>query len=126
MRDTDATGIVFHPRYLEILTAAREEAVESLGFSQNDLKNQYGSTIVVSKLKMDFFRPAILRQKLVVNTLINSVSSAKLNITQKIFDKVQHDQIILDVQLVLAHINSKTLRPEIFPDEIVKKIQLFS
>jgi acyl-CoA thioester hydrolase len=123
MRDTDATGIVFHPRYLEILTSAREELYESLGFGSSALAFQHGSMIVVSNVKIRFLQPLFLRQRIVVITEIKKIVCAKIVTNQKIFEIEQNRQI-LDADMIFAHINKTSLEPQLIPQNLIDKIKM--
>ena len=46
MRDTDATGIVFHQRYLEILTAASESLAKQISLDQTNILKHHGCVLV--------------------------------------------------------------------------------
>ena len=69
MRDTDATGIVFHPRYLEILTAARESLAKQIGLDQTNILKHYGCVLVAHSIDVKFFQPCYLGEEIIVKKL---------------------------------------------------------
>ena len=45
--DTDAGGVVYYANYLKFLERARTEALHSIGFSNQKVKKDFGSLIIV-------------------------------------------------------------------------------
>lgn len=114
MRDTDMTGIVFHPRYLEILTSAREVYLESLGINYENLLEEYNGNFVVTTIEIRFLKPAFLRTRLVIKTFAEKIISTKAKIIQEVFSEID-DEKILTANIGLAFINRSTLQPQLIP-----------
>ena len=50
--DTDSGGVVYYANYLKFLERARTEALFSIGFSNNKVKEQFDSLIIVKSLSL--------------------------------------------------------------------------
>ena len=64
--DTDAGGVVYHARYLNLLERARTEWLRSLGVEQDHLLAETGLLFLVSRIAVDYLRPARFNQQLQV------------------------------------------------------------
>ena len=56
--DTDFSGFVYHAGYLRFLERGRTEFLRSLGITQSALRRDDGLVFVVSRLAIDYLRPA--------------------------------------------------------------------
>ena len=56
--DTDSAGIVYHASFLRFMERARTEWLRSLGFDLPVLKNEHEVLFTVSRLRIDYLRPA--------------------------------------------------------------------
>ena len=84
MRDTDATGIVYHPKYLEILNYAREEFLLELGILPEELKIDLGVELVVYNVALKFRRRSKVNTMLRIETCWPTITSQKIKISQEI------------------------------------------
>jgi len=66
--DTDAGGIVYHAAYLRFAERGRTEFIRALGLDQQKLRAEQGIGFVVTSLSIDYVRPAVLDDALVVRT----------------------------------------------------------
>ena len=57
--DTDAGGVVYYANYLKFLERARSEAIYEMGFSNTELKKEFGVLIIVKSCNIDYKKPAI-------------------------------------------------------------------
>ena len=105
MRDTDATGIVFHPRYLEILTAARESLAKQIGLDQTNILKQYGCALVAHSIDVKFYQPCYLGEEIIVKTKIDRSHIAKIYITQEIEKTDLAKNKALNAQLTFVFID---------------------
>jgi YbgC/YbaW family acyl-CoA thioester hydrolase len=84
MRDTDATGIVYHPKYLEILNYAREEFLLDLGIVPEELKIDLGVELVVYNVSLRLRRRSQINTMLRIETLWPTITDQKIKISQEI------------------------------------------
>lgn len=123
MRDTDATGLVFHPRYLEILTAAREDLADKLHINFETLSREFKSMLVVKGMELNFLKPAFLRNQLLIKTCIEKVVNAKVIILQEIYISVDGVHLlVMKSSLTYAHISRETLLPIPVPAIVISKL----
>ena len=64
--DTDAGGVVYYANYLKFLERARSEAIYSLGFSNTQLKENFGIVIIVKSCNINYIKSAVFEDKLSV------------------------------------------------------------
>ena len=75
--DTDAGGIVYHGRYIEIAERARMEMMRGIELPSEDLG------FVVRELSIKYMRPMHLADDIVVETEIINVGGASMDLQQK-------------------------------------------
>jgi acyl-CoA thioester hydrolase len=79
--DTDAGGIVYHTKYLEIAERARAAWLRANGLSNKSLLEQ-NVLFTVTKLECHFRKPAYLDSVLTVTTRITTISGAQIHLEQ--------------------------------------------
>jgi acyl-CoA thioester hydrolase len=82
--DTDLAGIVYYANYLKFIERARTEWVASLGLDQMALKAREGVVFAVRRVEADFLRPAKFGDDLVVETVLQSMTGARLVLEQAV------------------------------------------
>lgn len=108
--DTDAEGIVYHARYLEIAERARMNWLRGLVIDGCDVG------FVVKELNIKYFQPLKLADDLVVETVMLDSGAAVVKIEQKF---VKDDLVCAIINLKVAYLG-KNMRPKRIPDEVVK------
>ena len=63
--DTDAGGVVYYANYLKFLERARSEAIYEMGFSNTELKKEFGVLIIVKSCNIDYKNQLYLKINLV-------------------------------------------------------------
>lgn len=84
--DTDAGGVVYHARYLNLLERARTEWLRSLGIEQDRLMSESGLMFVVSRVAIDYLRPARFNQQLNVTVWPLPPQGARMTLRQEVRD----------------------------------------
>lgn len=82
--DTDAGGLVYHANYLKFAERARTEMLRTLGFSQERLRGDSGTVLVVRRSAIDFLAPARLDDDLIVATRLAGQAGATLDLDQEV------------------------------------------
>jgi acyl-CoA thioester hydrolase len=80
--DTDAAGIVYHANYLRFAERARTEMMRAHGIESSKLMQSAGLNFAVSRLSIDYLRPARLDDALEVHTRVIDVGRASLTAEQ--------------------------------------------
>ena len=120
--DTDAGGVVYYANYLRFLERARSEAIYELGFSNTALKKDFGILIIVKSCNIEYKRPAIFEDNIVIETLIKEITQTSLIMTQNI----KRDEELIasaEIRLVSVNLNGK---PTKIPDKLKQKLSLYT
>lgn len=80
--DTDAGGVVYHANYLRYAERARTEALRQAGIPHADLVANHGLMFMVREAEIDYVRPAMLDDLLVVETETTNVGGASVMLRQ--------------------------------------------
>ena len=97
--DTDIGGIVYHANYLKFAERARTEFLHQLGMTNNQLFDA-DMMIVVTRIEIDYTRPAFLEDTLRVKTWVQKLGAATLVLDQRITKGTQ-EICMLKVQLIV-------------------------
>jgi acyl-CoA thioester hydrolase len=82
--DTDAGGVVYHANYLRYAERARTEALRDAGIAHAELVDRFGLMFMVHRAEIDYVRPAILDDLLVVETETMDVGGASVLLRQTV------------------------------------------
>ncbi len=80
--DTDFSGFVYHAGYLRFLERGRTEFLRSLGISQSTLRADDGLVFVVSRIAIDYLRPAVMDDLVEVATTLEELRGASMRLAQ--------------------------------------------
>ena len=112
--DTDAGGVVYYANYLKYLERARTEALTTIGLSNLEIKEKFGSLIVVKSCNIEYKKPANLEDKLSIRSFVKSVTKTSFFMNQFI---TRDDIPIVDAQVRLVFVNQNS-KPVKIPDII--------
>ena len=76
--DTDLAGIVYYANYLKFLERGRTEALRALGIDQGRLKAETGLVFAVTRVVLDYRRPARFDDWLEVETRVTALRAASV------------------------------------------------
>ena len=82
--DTDAGGVVYYANYLRFMERARTEWLRTLGFCQRDLASNHGVLFAVTRVRIDYRRPARLDDELSVTCEPRALGAASVSFAQNI------------------------------------------
>ena len=80
--DTDFSGFVYHAGYLRFLERGRTEFLRSLGIDQSTLRADDGLVFVVSRIVVDYLRPAVMDDVVEVTTTLEELRGASMRLAQ--------------------------------------------
>lgn len=90
--DTDFTGVVYHANYLRYFERGRSDFLRMAGVSHTDLLAHHEPTaFVVTRMEIDFRKPARIDDALLVRTTYDEARGPRLAISQRI---VRGDEVI--------------------------------
>ncbi|MEO1313725.1 MAG: thioesterase family protein [Pseudomonadota bacterium] len=117
----DPAGIVFYPRYFEMINQTVEEWFEQdVGYSFADMQARDNSGVPTVTLQTDFQAPSRLGERLVFELRVTKLGRTSLALTiTSTGDETQR----LKAELVLVYINKGTGRPMRWPDDVRAKIE---
>ena len=119
--DTDAAGLVYHARYLDIFERSRAEWLAQFDLSPTKLIKDFGILLPVRDLQMDFHRPAYLDDLLQIDQVIERRSRAQVSVKQtakrKSPDGNEADmELIVSALINIVCVDTITLKPKALPD----------
>ena len=119
--DTDAAGLVYHARYLDIFERSRAEWLAQFDLSPTKLINDFGILLPVRDLQMDFHKPAYLDDLLQINQIIERRSRAQVSVRQTAKRKSQDGneaemELIVSALINIVCVDTVTLKPKALPD----------
>ena len=82
--DTDAGGVVYHANYLRYAERARTEALRDAGIPHAELVERFNLMFMVHRAEIDYVRPAIIDDRLVVETETLDVGGARAVLRQTV------------------------------------------
>ena len=118
--DTDAGGVVYYANYLKFIERARTDAMASVDFTNSNLRENYGTYMVVKSCNLNFIKPSRLEDKLDIFSEIVEVKNVSIKMKQDIFIK---ENLILTADVHLATINKEgkpTKMPEKLKEQLTK------
>ena len=112
--DTDAGGVVYYANYLKYLERARTEALASIGLSNLQIKDKFGSFIIVKSCNIEYKKPAHLEDELNIRSFIKSTTKTSFLMNQFI---TKGESNIVEAKVHLVFVNKKG-KPVKVPDVI--------
>jgi acyl-CoA thioester hydrolase len=83
--DTDFTGVVYHANYVRYFERGRSDFLRLAGVSHTDLLERHDpAAFVVTRMEIDFRKPAKIDDALLVRTTYDEARGARLSINQRI------------------------------------------
>ena len=117
--DTDSGGVVYYANYLKFLERARTEALNSIGYSNKKVKDDFKSLIIVKTCNIEYKKPSYLEDELNVRSFVKSISKTSFFMNQII---TRGDDTIVEAQVHLVFVDSKG-KPKKIPDQIYSKFK---
>jgi len=114
--DTDFSGVVYHASYLRFLERGRTEFLRSLGIHHRELSFAFA----VRSMSLEFIRPALMDDKLLIDTNLTKIGGASLEMSQKIF-RATTLLVTADVRIAVVQAG-KAIR---IPREILDSLKPF-
>ncbi len=112
--DTDAGGIMYHGRYIEIAERAR---MNWLGKKARPVATDMG--LVIRDLNIKYMRPLFLADEFVVETRVTKVGAASVAVEQKF---VKNDEICAILTGTAAYLDANG-RPSCMPTVLVNALE---
>lgn len=119
--DTDAGGVVYYANYLKFMERARTEWLRTLGFEQDRLRDEFGVLFAVSRVEVNYRRPARFNESLSVGVNILRLGRASLELAQVVHRS--EGELLCDgtVRIACIAADSFTARP--IPESVRQGIE---
>ncbi len=111
--DTDAEGVMYHARYIEVAERARSNWSREMVIPNGDIG------FVVRELNIKYMRPLLLNDEFTVETQAVKIGAASMTIEQKF---VKDGEICAIMNITIAYLGSD-MRPKAMPESIVSMFE---
>lgn len=115
--DTDAGGIVYHPRYLELAERGRNEIMRALGLDVGKLFAEDGFGLALRACDMKFHSPAMFDDMLTIHTAIEKLRAASSTWVSVIRRGATE---ICTARAEIICMDRTAHRPVMFPDHVIR------
>ncbi len=116
--NTDASGVVYHSQYLNFAERGRTDYLRHLGFEQESLRHNHDTLFVVSKLSIDYKRPAVLDDEIRLKTSVEDLTKTSLLFDQKLY---RGEELLTTLKVKIACL-SNDLKIRRLPDFIYERL----
>jgi acyl-CoA thioester hydrolase len=113
--DTDAGGVVYYANYLKFMERCRTEWLRAMGIDQQRLRAERNLQFVVVNVAVDFLRPAVLHDEVLVTAELQRLAGATIQFKQTI---MRGDEQLIDATVRVACLDSGTLKPRAIPKDL--------
>lgn len=118
IEDTDAGGIVYYVNYLKFMERARSEHFRALGVPKAAVFDD-DALFVVHSAKVNYRKPALLDDQLVVSSAVTKVGRAYVVFTQTI---ERDGELICEGEIKVACVSKNELKPMAMPKAFYNKL----
>ena len=119
--DTDSAGIVYHASFLRFMERARTEWLRGLGFDLPALKNEHEVLFSVSRLRIDYLRPAKFNDMLDVSLRLTRLGGASLLLDQNVLRTPR--ELLCRAEVRIACVDATTLQPRPIPQAVCTELK---
>ena len=113
--DTDAGGVVYHPRYLEMAERGRNELMRAAGLDVGILFEQRRLSLALRSADMKFHVPAQFDDHLTVRTGVDRLGAASSRWISRIR---RGGTLVCTVRAELVCMDRFSRRPILYPDDL--------
>ena len=113
--DTDAGGVVYYANYLKFMERCRTDWLRALGIDQLRLRSERRLQFAVVSVTVDFLRPAVLNDEILVTAELERLSGATIGFRQTI---MRGGVQLIDASTRVACLDSGTLKPRPIPKDL--------
>jgi acyl-CoA thioester hydrolase len=113
--DTDAGGVVYYANYLKFMERCRTDWLRVLGIDQLRLRAERRLQFAVVSVAVDFLRPAVLNDEILVTAELERLRGATIEFKQTI---MRDDVQLIDASVRVACLDSDTLKARPIPKDL--------
>ncbi|HZW86938.1 MAG TPA: tol-pal system-associated acyl-CoA thioesterase [Gallionella sp.] len=112
-QDTDAGGVVYHASYVNFMERARTEWLREHGHSNAGLMKEFGMVFVVRSIRLDYLKPALLDDLLMVTAQIRDIGRSRLSLLQSVW---RENELLTEAEVHLVCVSVTDFKPVSVPD----------
>jgi len=112
--DTDASGVVYHARYLNFLERARTELLRARGVGNESLRREHNLVWVVLDIRLRYLQPAKMDDVLLVSAELSWRKGLRQGFRQAIQREVD-GVLVATAELSAALLHADSLKPARMP-----------
>lgn len=120
--DTDCAGIVYYGNYLKFLERGRTEWLRALGYDQ-DLLIEQGVAFAVTRVELDYKKPARFNDLLHVLTQVEQVGSASLVFRQSVANAQRPELVYVSGLVKVACITMDGIKARPIPTKLKEDLR---
>ena len=113
--DTDAGGVVYYANYLKFMERCRTDWLRALGIDQLRLRSERQLQFAVVSIPVDFLRPALLNDEILVTAELERLRGATIAFKQTIMRGAVK---LIDASTRVACLDSGSLKPRPIPRDL--------
>lgn len=114
--DTDAGGIVYHARYVEMAERSRNRAMAALGVPVQDMLQRFGMQFVIREVRLVCHAPAFVGDALRLASGITTVSAVRVNWRTRVS---REGCPVCDVEAQVVAFDPATRGPTLLPGDLM-------
>lgn len=119
----DAAGIVFYPRYYEMINQVVEEWFEQcLGTSFVEIHIKQGDAVPTAKVETEFKKPSELGDKLLFTLEVTKIGRSSVHL---LFTVTCGEELRLTSKSVIVYVKGAQKKPASWPDGIKENLNSF-
>jgi acyl-CoA thioester hydrolase len=107
--------VVYYANYLKFMERCRTDWLWSMGVDQQRLRTDRQVQFVVVNIVVDFLRPAVLHDEILVTAALARLAGATIHFEQTI---MRGDEQLIDATVRVACLDSGTLKPRAIPADL--------
>ena len=114
---------MYYANYLRFYERARTEWLRAEGIEQDEIRRNDGILFVVRSAEVEYLRPALFNDEVVVSASLSEIKRASLIFRQEIRRINLQGELLSSAQFRVASITAQTLRPAAIPDHLMERIK---
>ena len=120
--DTDKAGVVYYANYLKFMERARTEWLRAKGYEQDRLASVEKILFAVRSLQLDYLKPALFNQALIVSVKVLTIGKASMEFEQNVTNADGNKELLCTGTVKIACLDAATFRPAPIPIDIYREI----
>lgn len=117
--DTDAGGIVYHARYVEMAERSRNHALKALGVPVAGMRARFGVLFVIRDIHATYHRPSFIGDTLALSSGIVTATPVRVIWRTAIG---RGDDLVCDVEAQIAAFDPVSRHPCLLPSDLMMRL----